>query len=95
MWMYWKRNAQRRPGLIFGVFFTILFASRFMIEYIKNVQEAWEIGLREACGMDMGQLLSIPFIIAGIALIIYSLRRPVVHIDFPDKFPDEKKFNKK
>ena len=34
-------------------------------------------------------------IIAGIALIIYSLRRPAVHIDFPDKFPDEKKFNKK
>ena len=95
MWMYWKHNAQRRPGLIFGVFFTILFASRFMIEYIKNVQEAWEIGLREACGMDMGQLLSIPFIIAGIALIIYALRRPAVHIDFPNRFADEKKINKK
>lgn len=95
MFMYWKRNAQCRPGLIFGVFFTILFSSRFVIEYIKNVQEPWEIGLREACGMDMGQLLSLPFIIAGIGLIIYALRRPAVHIEFPDKFPDEKKINKK
>ena len=95
MWMYWKRNAQRRPGLIFGVFFTILFASRFVIEYIKNVQEPWEIELRQACGMDMGQVLSIPFIIAGIALIVYALRRPAVHIDFPGKFPEDKKINKK
>lgn len=91
MWMYWRRNAQRRPGLIFGVFFTVLFTSRFLIEYIKNVQEPWEVGLREACGMDMGQLLSIPFIIAGICLIIYAMRRPPVALTFPNKFADEKK----
>lgn len=91
MWMYWRRNAQRRPGLIFGIFFTVLFTSRFFIEFIKNVQEPWEVGLREACGMDMGQLLSIPFIIAGICLIIYAMRRPPVELTFPDKFADEKK----
>lgn len=95
MWMYWKRDAQKRPGLIFGVFFTVLFASRFLIEFIKNVQEPWEVQLREACGMDMGQLLSIPFIIAGILLIVYALRRPPVEISFPDKFADEKPKKKK
>lgn len=90
MWMYWKRDAQRRPGLIFGVFFTALFTSRFIIEFIKNVQEPWEIQLREACGMDMGQLLSIPFIIAGVCLIVYALRRPPVEISYPGHFAGEK-----
>lgn len=90
MWMYWKRNAQCRPGLIFGVFFTVLFTSRFFIEYIKNVQEPWEIQLRESVGMDMGQILSIPFILIGIGLIIYAMKRPPVELKFPNKFADEK-----
>lgn len=89
MWMYWKRNAERRPGLIFGVFLTVLFSARFFIEYIKNVQEAWEINLRQSWGMDMGQVLSIPFIILGIALIIYAMKRPPVELQFPNKFADE------
>lgn len=90
MLMYWKWNAQRRPGLIFGVFFTILFSARFFIEYVKNVQEPWEIGMRETIGMDMGQVLSLPFIVVGIWLIIRSLRRPAIDISFPNKFPDAK-----
>lgn len=90
MWMYWKRNAERRPGLIFGTFLTILFTARFFIEYIKNVQEPWELSLRQSCGMDMGQLLSIPFILLGIGLIIYASKNPPVDITFPCKFADEK-----
>lgn len=90
MWMYWKHNAQRRPGLIFGIFLTVLFSARFFIEYIKNVQESWEISLRQSCGMDMGQVLSIPFIIIGIALIIYALKNPPVELKFPNRFADEK-----
>lgn len=90
MLMYWKWNAQRRPGLIFGVFLTILFGARFVIEYVKNVQEPWEIGMREAIGLDMGQVLSIPFIIIGIWLIVRALRRPAVEMPFPNKFSDSK-----
>lgn len=90
MLMYWKWNAQRRPGLIFGVFFTVLFSARFLIEYVKNVQESWEIGMRAAIGMDMGQLLSLPFIIVGIWLIVRALRRPAIDMTFPNKFPDTK-----
>ncbi len=74
MWMYWKKGAQRRPGLIFGVFFTLLFAARFLIEFVKNPQEEFERDML----LNMGQLLSIPFILAGIALIVYALvRKPV------------------
>lgn len=90
MIMYWKFNAQRRPGLIFGVFFTILFSARFVIEYVKNVQETWELGMIESIGINMGQLLSVPFIIVGIYLIVRSLRRPTVELTFPNKFSDSK-----
>lgn len=90
MWLYWKRNAERRPGLLFGIFFTWLFVARFLIEYVKNVQEPWENNLIASCGMNMGQLLSIPFIIIGIGLIVYALCRKPVEIWFPNRFADEK-----
>lgn len=90
MFMYWKFNAQRRPGLIFGVFFTVLFSARFVIEYVKNVQETWELGMIESIGMNMGQLLSVPFIIIGIYLIVRALCRPAVELTFPNKFSDSK-----
>ncbi|MDD2961592.1 MAG: prolipoprotein diacylglyceryl transferase [Muribaculaceae bacterium] len=86
MFMYWKRNAEERPGLIFGVFLTWLFTARFLIEYVKNAQVEFE----ETMALNMGQLLSIPFIIAGMALIIYSYSRPRLSIAFPNKFSDEK-----
>ena len=85
MWMYWKKNAESRPGLLFGVFFVILFASRFLIEFVKNPQEAFEVGMT----LNMGQWLSIPFIIAGICLIIYALVHPPVKLSFPNKFAEQ------
>lgn len=90
MLMYWKWNAQRRQGLIFGVFFTVLFSARFLIEYVKNVQEPWEVGMIESIGMNMGQLLSVPFIIVGVILIVRALSRPAEDIKFPNKFADAK-----
>lgn len=74
MYMYWKRNAGERPGLIFGVFFIGIFLSRFLIEFIKNDQEAFEADMF----LNMGQLLSIPFILVGIFLIVRALIRPRV-----------------
>lgn len=85
MWMYWKKNAEERPGLIFGVFLTWLFTARFLIEFVKNPQVAFEQGM----SLNMGQLLSIPFIALGIGLIIYALCRPKVQISFPNKFAEE------
>lgn len=87
MWMYWRKNAETRPGLIFGVFFIGIFLPRLLIEFVKNDQVAWEADMT----LNMGQLLSIPFILCGIALVIYSLCRPKVHIDFPNRFADEPK----
>lgn len=90
MWMYWKRNDQERPGLIFGVFMLGIFLARFVIEYVKNVQEPWEIAMRARLGLDMGQLLSIPFIVLGIWLIVRACRRQRLTIEFPNRFADAK-----
>lgn len=55
-------------GTIIGFFFTMLFGFRFFIEFIKEPQ----VGFEETMALNMGQILSIPFIIAGIALIVYG-----------------------
>lgn len=91
MWMYWKRNAEERPGLIFGVFFTILFSCRFLIEFVKNDQVSFEADM----ALNMGQLLSIPFIIIGICLIIYAMKHPRQHLKFPNRYADEDDNKKK
>ena len=76
MFLYFKTDAKDRKGLITGVGILIIFLFRFFVEYVKNVQVASEIAMRENTGLILGQWLSIPFIIWGIWLIINALRRP-------------------
>ena len=85
MWMYWKKNAEERPGLLFGVFFTVLFTCRFLIEFVKNDQVGFEADMT----LNMGQILSIPFIVIGIGLIIYAMVNKPVKLTFPNRFSDE------
>ena len=83
-----KRNSEERRGLITGVFFVVLFLCRFLIEFVKNPQESFEVGML----LNMGQLLSLPFIIAGVVLVVRALLRPRVAIDYKNEFaPEEKK----
>lgn len=73
-WLYYRKDAGRRhPGLLFGIAMIGIFLTRFFIEFLKERQEAFEQGW----ALDMGQLLSVPFIILGIVMIIIALRRPV------------------
>jgi prolipoprotein diacylglyceryl transferase len=72
--MYWKGKAYKRQGLIFGVFLEIIFLTRFLLEFIKNNQEAFEANLM----LNMGQLLSLPFIIWGVYLIVRAFIRPAL-----------------
>ncbi len=75
-YMYWKTKAKDYQGLLTGVFFVLVFGTRFCIEFIKEVQEAFEKGM----SLDMGQWLSIPFILTGIFLIVYSIKKgPVIY----------------
>ena len=71
MWMYFKKDLYKKEGLIFGVFLILIFGSRFFIEFLKNDQEAFEATM----ALNMGQLLSIPFVIAGAVCIWYALKK--------------------
>lgn len=86
MHMYWKTNAKNRPGLILGVGIALIFIARFFIEYIKNVQVASEIAMRESTGLILGQWLSVPFIIWGVWLVVHALRtKPVIETTATNK----------
>lgn len=74
MYMYWRRNASERPGLMFGTLLTSVFGCRFLIEFVKENQEAFE----DSMLLNMGQLLSIPFIILGIYFVNKALKSPKV-----------------
>ena len=71
--MYWRGKAYRREGLLLGVFLIIIFGVRFLLEFIKIDQMAFESGHI----LNMGQWLSLPFIVFGIFLIIRAYRRPL------------------
>ncbi len=64
MWFIYKRsNKKVGSGWYFGFCLTYIFTFRFFIEYTKEIQEAFEATMP----LDMGQILSIPFVVLGIA----------------------------
>ena len=63
--LYHKWRGKRADGFIFGLFFTLLFLARFVIEFFKIDQVDFESGMM----FNMGQLLSIPFIIMGLVIM--------------------------
>lgn len=62
LYFYRKSPLKVGTGFFFGLCLTYIFTARFFIEYSKEVQEAFEASLP----LDMGQLLSIPFVVIGI-----------------------------
>ena len=71
IWLYFKFDAKPRPGLLFGLFLILVFGMRFLIEFIKEDQVDFEA----AMSLNMGQWLSIPFVLMGIGLLIWSQRK--------------------
>jgi len=71
IWMYFKKNLGEKPGVIFGVFLIGLFSARFFIEFFKAVQVDFEHNM----SLNMGQILSIPFILFGIYLLVTKLKK--------------------
>lgn len=74
LWMYWKTDAKDRTGLLFGVFLIGTFVSRFLIEFVKQTQVSFE----DDMALNMGQWLSIPFVLAGIYFIYKAPKAKLV-----------------
>ncbi|CAM3647193.1 prolipoprotein diacylglyceryl transferase [Flavobacterium chungbukense] len=74
-YMYKSEKIRNAQGLIFGTFLTLLFAARFIIEFFKENQEAFENDML----INMGQILSIPFILIGLGLIFWKSKKVTVY----------------
>jgi len=74
LYWIWSRHRENLPaGRLFGIFLIVCFGLRFLYEFLKENQEPFEDNLI----LNMGQILSIPLVIAGIFVLIYSYRNQV------------------
>ena len=65
-WYFYRKKPQRvGTGFFFGLCITLIFTARFFIEFTKDIQKDFEASML----LNMGQLLSIPFIIVGLLCI--------------------------
>ena len=69
--LFVKTDISKKQGLIFSLFLIVLFLARFIIEFFKEVQVNFENHMR----FDMGQWLSVPFIIAGVVMFVVLYRK--------------------
>jgi len=69
--IYWRKAGEFIRGSIFSIFFILVFTFRFFVEYIKEDQVAFEQGMK----FNMGQWLSIPVVLIGVGLLIYSIKK--------------------
>ncbi|MCL4109089.1 UNVERIFIED_CONTAM: hypothetical protein GTU68_031001 [Idotea baltica] len=82
LFLYFRQKGRIPLGQHFGLFLILIFTARFFIEFIKENQEAFEDDLT----YNMGQLLSIPFVLAGIFFLIRSRRhKPGPHEEIKEE----------
>jgi phosphatidylglycerol---prolipoprotein diacylglyceryl transferase len=70
---YWKTEIIKSPGRILGVSFVAASTARFFIEFVKQEQVPFEQGMP----LNLGQLLSVPFILAGLVLLYGRKKKDV------------------
>ncbi|WP_162051999.1 prolipoprotein diacylglyceryl transferase [Pontibacter pamirensis] len=71
-WLWNKYKAALPRGLLFGLFVTFLFSFRFLVEFLKENQEAFE----DEMTLNMGQILSIPLILVGLFILFRVWQNP-------------------
>jgi prolipoprotein diacylglyceryl transferase len=68
--MYWREKGKVYQGLLISIFLILVFTARFFIEFLKEDQVPFEATMK----LNMGQWLSIPFVLLGIAGLYWSLK---------------------
>lgn len=68
--IYWKNKGEHIQGLLISLLLILVFTARFFIEFLKNDQVDFEASMK----LNMGQWLSIPFVIAGFVWLYYSVK---------------------
>lgn len=70
-YLYKTKRPKLQNGFFFGISVSLVFIARFFIEFVKERQVSFE----EQMQFDMGQILSIPFILVGLGFVIYGLKK--------------------
>jgi len=71
LYVYKNYREKVKKGFFLGLFLVLIFSVRFAVEFVKVRQADYTLGI----DLTTGQLLSIPFLIAGIALLVWSRKR--------------------
>lgn len=71
LFLYRKMRDRLKNGFFFGLVLVLIFTARFIIEFVKEHQ----VGFEDSMMFNMGQLLSLPYILVGIGFIIYGLTK--------------------
>jgi phosphatidylglycerol---prolipoprotein diacylglyceryl transferase len=71
--IYFRKNGKSKQGFLFGIFLIMIFAFRFVVEFLKENQSGFE----EKMFLNMGQLLSIPLILWGIYLLFRKEKKVI------------------
>ena len=71
VFLFWKKEAWKKQGMIFGLFLTLLFTARFLVEFAKLGQTERDASMF----INTGQMLSIPFILVGLYLFFKALSK--------------------
>ncbi len=74
-WIIRKYGQRLKEGVVFSWFLISVFAARFFIEYLKFEQSDFEVDLINQLGLNMGQILSIPFVLLGVGLLLYLRKK--------------------
>jgi len=82
LFIYYKGIEKNREGLLFGIFLVLVFTFRFFVEFVKENQSGFEAGM----ALNMGQILSIPFVLAGLIFILKSFKEETKKSDLVDHF---------
>jgi len=72
-YIYINKKALLKNGFLFGLFLVLIFSARFMVEFVKVKQAAYTSEISLTTGQD----LSIPFLLIGVFLIVWSLRKKI------------------
>lgn len=71
LFLYYKGFEKNRKGFLFGFFLMLVFTFRFFVEFVKENQSGFEAGM----ALNMGQILSIPFVLVGLFFILKSFKQ--------------------
>jgi prolipoprotein diacylglyceryl transferase len=70
LFIYYRKRQDLNNGLLFGLFLVLVFTFRFLVEFAKENQSSFEADM----ALNMGQVLSIPFVIIGFIFILHSMK---------------------